>query len=397
MDFKPDNNEGQAPVLLQDGDFVFKQEAPPPKPDLFIPPVKEIKEEPAAKTVEAEQPKPTEVVAKEKPAEAVKETIVKPEIPEVKPDFTAFLGEATKGAVKTPEELQEKLAKLQQLELDSQKPKYKSPQEEKIAKYLEEYGGTDYGTAFQTYLKLQNTDVQSLDPATAIKEAMVLDNMKAGMTAARAELAADREMEKRYADDEDGIFKERDSYAAKQRLESLKQESKAPTANPQQEAQRKQQEQEQQANIQHRTSYLNKVNEVFSKTPEPTKIKVSADPKEDLTFKAYEAKDDSGKRINPVELKPLVENYVGHITERYMIKDAQGNPTGVFDPALIAKDLEKINSFETKIKEAVEHGIHIGTERYIKSRANINTETPTTRGAGGAAESKEGEFIFSRN
>jgi hypothetical protein len=383
-----------------DNEFTF-MDAPPPetiKQNVVLEPAvvkteekSVVEEKPTvAETKPQETSKPEEkpVIEEKKPAVAETkptETIVndKP-IPEVKPDYAAFLGDATKGAIKTPEELTAALARMQQLEADIQKPKYKSPQEEKIAGFLNEYGGSDYGLAFQTYLKLQNTDVMSLDPAAAIKEDMVLANMKLGMSAAKAELLADREIDRKYADDEDGLFKERDGIQAKQRLEALKQESKGPAVNPQQEAQRKQQEQLQQDQVQARTNYLTKVGEVFSKTPEPTKMKLSDDPKEDITFKPYDFNS----------LKPKVENFNNYIFERYSVKDAQGKPTGVLDPALMAKDIERMETFDAKVKEAFEHGISIGTERYIKSRANIKTPTETNGAGNGVAKERGGEWSF---
>ena len=387
-DFKIDNNEGPA-TLLSGGDFVL---TPPLEPIVENKPAEQIVDKGAAEEKTPE--KAPEAVEKT----ATTEEHAKPEIPiqEVKLDFTALLGEATKGAIKTPEELNQVLEQYNKLREDSQKPKYKSPQEEKIAQFLAEYPGQDFGISFQMYLKLNSMDVKSLDPASAIKEAMILDNMKLGLTPAKAEQLAEREIERKYADDEDGLFKERDSIQAKQKLEALQQESKAPTANPQQEAERLQQEAYNEKAKQIRDIYLSKTKEIFTKTPEPIKIKVSDDPKEELTLKAYDAKDKAGNRINPTDLRHLVENYDQEVINgRYGIKNEKGEIIG-YDPQLVARDLEKIFSFEQRIKEAVEHGIHIGTERYIKERANNKPPAPNSNAGNGVAPAKHGEFIFQK-
>lgn len=317
--------------------------------------------------------------------------VQEPPVQENKPDFGALIGEATKGAVKTPEEFEQAWLRFQQLEQDSQKPKYKSPQEEKIAQFLLEYPGQDYGTSFQVYLKLQSIDVKSLDATAAIKESMVLDSIKLGMSPAKAEQLADKEIEKKYADEDDDLLKERDSIQAKQRLETLQQESKAPTANPQQEAVRQQQAAVKEKAEKVRTDYLSKTQEIFKKGYESVKIKVSDNDAEDLVLKPYDAKDDKGERIYPIDLKNLVEDYDQKVVVgRYGIKDDKGELVG-FNPSLVSQDLEKIYSFEQRIKEAVQHGITIGKLRHIKEQANIGNAATKTNNAK-ASTTKGGTF-----
>jgi hypothetical protein len=339
-----------------------------PKTQLVVEPI--VKEEKANTETSKEEVKAETVVVPDKTPALQEEKLQE----QVKPDFNALIGEATKGAIKTPEELTQRLTRLQELEETVKQPKYKNAQEEKIANFLAEYPGQDYGTGFQAYLKLQSLDVKSLDPTTAIKESMILDNLKLGLSASEAEQLANDEIERKYADDSTDLYKKRDAVLAKQKLETLQVESKAPKADPQQEQQRLQQEAYQKRQEDLRSNYLNEVDGYFKKAPEPSKIKLSDNASEDLTFKAFDAKDQKGL---PIKLRPMVENYNSEVVAgRYGVKNEKNEVTG-FNAALIAQDLEKIFSFEARVKEAFEHGLNIGVERYIKSRTNSDGTVKT--------------------
>lgn len=313
-------------------------------------PVEEKHEEAAEseKSLETQQQekKPEEKAATEKQKEKLPEN--KPEA-EITPDrLNTFLNDASKGEVKSLEELSAKLAKYKELE-QSQTPRFKSPKEEAVFNFLSKYQGEDYGQGLQLFAKLQALDVKSLDNMSAIKQAETIKNVQRGMSFDKAERLAEIAVQRRYdgfSEEDAQLQSESDSIDARTSLEAMQKETVTPKEDPQVQQAQKLQEQS-------RAKFLNEVDSLFKNTTTPEKFKFSDNPEEDLTF----------EESDPITTRKSIENYADWFQSRY-IKD------GNYNVALLKKDIQGIEKQEIRIKQAINHGIVLGKEQAIRERTN---------------------------
>lgn len=146
-------------------------------------------------------------------------------------DLDDFISQRFDGKYKSVSEIEEKLARLDELEKDPT-PKFQSERHKKLYEFVSKYGKDDFGTGIQNFARLQSIeDVTKLSAKDALKELFIQENPD--LSREDAELVFEDDFERK---DPDKIEDERaqkiarikldkEASAAKEKLTNLKSET----------------------------------------------------------------------------------------------------------------------------------------------------------------------------
>lgn len=278
-------------------------------------------------------------------------------------DLNDIISQASGGKLQSYAELNEKLARLEELEKNPS-ALFNDPHKRQIFEFLNKYQGQDYETGLQNYGRLSKMDLESIDAETALKEVHMIENLARGMTRERVEALWEFEKAEKY-DSKGAIgedLKTRDAFDAKKKLAELKEAATTPKVDSQQ-------EQLQAKNQEYREAYLSQVEQTINNEQgqfKSLKISFSENPEEDLN---YEVK-------NPTPIYDSLRNFGDFLNQRY-------GTEGKYDAEQMKVDLTNILESENMLQQAFEHGVKIGDERNMRKRTN----TPDTgKAASNAAD-----------
>jgi hypothetical protein len=264
-------------------------------------------------------------------------------------EFNSLVSEASNGKVKSLDELNAKIARLDELEANPS-ILFKDDHQKKIYEFLSKYQQDDYAQGIQTFAKLQQLDIQNLTPEAALEELYILENAKMGLSKEDAKAMFKHELEAKYeSKGEVGeSFKKRDAYEAKLKLEQMKKDVNVPKVESQQEQQ----------SAELRQNYLSQVEKSFSNELGPFKdisISFSENSEEDYTYPISD----------PSKIQNAMANYTDYFSERYVRED------GTYNMEQMKLDITAAMHLPDMLHKAFEHGKSIGGEAEIKRRNNV--------------------------
>jgi hypothetical protein len=313
-----------------------KETPPPPKPENVT-----SKGQENLNTNNSNKPNP-EIPKTDTPPQPEEEEFVL----ETDEDFDHFLSEASEGKINSFAELDQKLNRLAEIEANPS-ILLKDDRQKKIFDYLNKYPGEDFGLGLQSFVKLQQMDINSLDPKAAIKELYIMNFTRQGLSKEDAEKAFDAEFEEKYeTKGETGqIFLKRDSILAKSELQKMKDEALLPTVDSQPEENND------------RKAYLSEVERSFNNDNGQFKelqISFSDNVEEDLTVPVENLED----------VQHAMANYGEFFEQRYI------NPDKTWNTEQLKLDLAFLLNQEAILQKSFDHGVSVGEERKIRERTN---------------------------
>ncbi len=270
------------------------------------------------------------------------------------------------------EEIQEKLARLEELESKAGEPKFKSDRHEKLFNYVNKYGGDDFESGVVRFARIASLDVEKLEPKDAMKEAFIQENPK--LSREKAEKLFEHDFTKAYGDLDEEIAQtkmEIEGDKAKEKLNSLKQETLT-EKKPESEAPKYDEAA--------RTNYLDGVNKSLDDF-DNMEIAFDSDPNSKFNFE-IENKDQIRNLMSDLTLDNIVD------TLGWIELDKTGK-TPIFNYDKIKMDLALLFNKEKMITDYGQHLKNVGKEviegeianRTVKSKPQQTSFSKNSRTA----------------
>lgn len=279
---------------------------------------------------------------------------------------SSFIEKATNGQIKDLNNLTSLIKENEELKARPTEPQFSNEKQKSLYEFLSTYSGDDYLAGVQHYARLDAIDPKSLDFKSAIKEQLVIENLKIGIPAHVTEQNFEDEFLERFNEDDNRTpYKlEREGQLAKKFLASEKESIKTtlPVKNEVDTAKKEQEEKQYQ---EARSAYESQVRRSLHGDEgafEALDFNFGDSPDEKVSFKIPD--------IKPIEdgLLNYQENF---IDARYQEKDASGKV--VYNTDKMRNDIAILNHFPEILAQTAEHFKKVGTLEAIKQRANITT------------------------
>lgn len=289
------------------------------------------------------------------------------EIPEE--DLDDLISQRFDGRYKSLGEIEEKLARLEELEKDPA-PKFQSEGHKKLYEFVSKYGKNDFGTGIQNFARLQSIeDVSKLSAKDALRELFIQEN--ADLSREDAELVFEDDFEKK---DPDKIEDERaqkiakikldkEASAAKEKLSSLKNETIAAEDNSQNE------------------EFAQKIAEFKSSVDAATldfdRITIQADEKNPDSAFNYDFD-------NTQDIAKAMTDWDFHCKKMEWI-DSKGN----IDTEKMKLDYAFMYNRDAIIHNSIHHGKELGREELLREMENRDPKKKESNATGKINKTKE--------
>jgi hypothetical protein len=261
-----------------------------------------------------------------------------------------LISEASGGKVKSMDDLNSRIARLEELEANPS-VLFKDENQKKIYEFLSKYQQDDYSQGIQTFAKLQQLDIPNLTPEAALEELYILKNAKMGISKEDAKIMFKHEFEEKYENKGEvgETFKKRDAYQAKLELDQMKKEVNVPKVESQGEQQ----------SVKARENYLSQVESSFNDKElgqfKDITISFSENAEEDYTYPIEDAS----------KIQNAMANYGQYFEDRYVMEN------GNYNMEQMKLDITAALHLPEMLQKAFEHGKSIGGEEKIRERNNV--------------------------